>query len=366
MLHFLQRAHPTTFRLPSIHGMATDFVLACASAIVLMGIRSMMRFISVGLVTLFLSSCSDSDAPSSEDPGNFIEASAVGYQAAPALAIGEGATLVWFKALVSGSTVPEGQAPAKIGRLEIAKKCSFPRPSANETLVQVQTSESGLPTGIVALSDAQVQALSEEELQDPSAARQRAAMKVVDVVVTDTRGPIYLVLAGGNDIVWNIEKAPNSVISHVAIIGGDNAGIANLDPSVPVTALTGKAAKDCGVAAARLPKSSWTIVAQANEGDMAAIDSVKLQTEKYNRYSSWFHTTFGKDSEAVTIGIARMSHALIGTVPASLEARLPYRGILGSTVLLAPTRSVFYSASPDDYAAKIRELLASKSANTGG
>lgn len=326
----------------------------------------MMRFISVGLAALVLSSCSDSDAPSSEDPANYIEASPVGYQAAPALAIGEGATLAWYKALVSGSTVPDGQAPAKISRLEIAKKCSFPRPAANETLVQVQTSDSGLPTGIVALSDAQLQALSEDELQNPAAARQRAAMKLVDVVVNDTRGPIYLVLAGGNDTVWNIEKAPNSVISHVAILGGDNAGIANLDPSVPVTALTNKSAKDCGVVAARLPKSGWTIVAEANEGDMAAIDSVKLQTEKYNHYNSWFRATFGKDSESVTIGVARMSHALIGTVPASLEERLPYRGISGATVQLAPTRSVFYSASPDDYATKIRELLASRSANTGG
>ena len=36
----------------------------------------------------------------------------------------------------------------------------------------------------------------------------------------------------------------------------------------------------------------------------------------------------------------------------------------GATVLLAPTRSVFYSASPDDFAAKLREALSGAAANT--
>lgn len=327
----------------------------------------MIRLITVGLAAIFLSACSDSDAPSGEDPAAYIEVSPFGYQAAPAVAVGEKAILAWYKALVSGSRLPDGQTPAKIGWLEVAKKCSFPRPAPSETLIQVQTSASGLPTGIVAFSDAQIQALATtatEQPADPEAARNSASMKLVDVVVTDTRGPIYLVLAGGKDILWNIQKAPNAVISHVALVAGDNAGIANLDPSVPVAALTGATAADCGVVAARRPSDSWAISAGAKEGDMAAIDEVKLHTERYQRYNAWFQTTFGRESESVAIGIAYMSHALIGPAPDSLEARLPYQGIEGATVLLAPTGTVFYSASPDDFAAKIRDLLSSKATST--
>lgn len=328
----------------------------------------MMRIMTVGLAALFLSACSDSDAPSGDDPADYIERSAVGYQAAPAVAVGEKAVLAWYKALVSGSSPLDGQVPAKIGRLDVAKKCSFPRPAAKDTLVQVQTSDSGLSTGIVALSETQIAALSKPEAiaeldADPAAARNRIAMKLVDVVITDTRGPIYLVLAGGKDILWNIQKAPNAEISNVALIADDNAGIANLDPSIPVTALTGKTAADCGVMAARLPKESWTIVAEAAEGDMAAIDEVNRRTGQYDRYNAWFKATFGQDSDPVTTGIARMSHALIGPIAASLEERLPYRGIAGATVLLAPTQSVFYSASPDDFAAKLREALSGATAN---
>jgi hypothetical protein len=79
----------------------------------------------------------------------------------------------------------------------------------------------------------------------------------------------------------------------------------------------------------------------------------------YDRYNSWFRSTFGQDSDAVAVGFARMSHVLIGPAPA-MESRQPYRGLSGATVMLAPTEKVFFATSPDDYAAKIRELIASQ------
>jgi hypothetical protein len=323
-----------------------------------------IKFIAAAfLAALLLSGCSDSDAPSGDDPADYMEASPGGYQAAPAVTVGEKAVLVWFKALVSGSSLPDGQAPSKIGWIEAAKKCRFPAPKGNERLVQVMTQASGLPTGIVALSKPQIQALSSPEAlakihEDAAAARERAALKLVDVVVTDSSAPVYLVLAGGDDILWNIQKAAGATIAQVALIAGENGGIANLDPAVPVSALNGPEAKTCGAVPARKPKDNWTVVTEAAGGDIVAIDHVKRLTEDYGHYNTWFKETFGQESDPITIGIARMSHALVGPPVPSLDQRLPYRPLTDASVLLAPSQTIFYSASADDFPAAIEQVLA--------
>ncbi len=169
---------------------------------------------------------------------------------------------------------------------------------------------------------------------------------MVDVVVTETERPVYLVLAGPWDVLWNLHKAKGVGISRAAILGVGNAGIVNLDPGVPVTVLAGNAGAACKTTAHRRPQDYWQVVREAAKGDRTSKQAVESRMTVYAKYDRWFTSNFGKSSEGVTIGIEMMSHALVGPVPASLEARVPYHGFAGSTVRLAPADHAFFAASP--------------------
>lgn len=337
--------------------------------------RTMIRFLSLGILTLLLAGCSDSDAPPQGNPADSLRTDRFGYQVGSDVVVGKDNSLNWLKSVVTGYAPVEGERPAKIGWIETTPSCKFPLPSVGDKLVQVHTNGTKQVSDVFALSQADVLERAQNYVsqwqndgKDPGINSNRSGdrLRVVDVIVTETEAPVYLVLAGGFDTLWNIQKSAKARISRVAIIGTRNAGIVNLEPGTPVTVLAGNAVKDCKISPSRRPQPFWRVVEAAKGGDQISKEAVASRNAIYNRYDSWFRASFGKASEEVTVGIDQMNHAIVGPLPASPDERLPYRGITDATVQLARTDYAFVAASRDDYDSKHTELVTRKAQQLAG
>ena len=84
----------------------------------------MIRFLSLGIFSLLVSGCSDSDSPPQGIPADSLKTDRVGYKVSSDVIVGKDNSLSWLKAVVAGYAPVEGERPARIGWLETARSKS--------------------------------------------------------------------------------------------------------------------------------------------------------------------------------------------------------------------------------------------------
>lgn len=320
------------------------------------------------IICTLLAGCSDDRPP--EGAPNRPARSNFGYRVFSGVLVGAEQKIGWFKAAVSNVGPSTGTTKITLETLQPAENCMFPRPPGGVKVVQVQVYESDQLSDLVAIADVDILRSAntyiggwQERGREPViySPEYDDRLHVVDVVITATDAPVYLVLAGGRNIMWNIHKAENARIDRVAVIGVTHTAIANLDAAVPVSAIGEKAAARCQIRPARAPKDHWSLVEKARNGNKDAKEGVGKASKIYTTYNKWFTNTFGVPSEANTIGFEKMSHAIVGPVPASLDARVVYNSLDGARVLAASADHMFFAPSRSEYE-KIRSQLVKEKA----
>ncbi|MGQ2918892.1 MULTISPECIES: hypothetical protein [Rhizobium] len=323
----------------------------------------MQKIIAFILSCSLLAGCSN-DQPPQEAP-NRPARSNFGYRVPVGVLVEAEQKISWFKSAVSNAGSPSGVTQVILAPLQPAENCTFPRPPQGVQVVQIQVDESQQLSDIFAIPDTDILRSAnsfigswQKDGREPVifSPGYNDHLGVVDVVVTASEKPVYLVLAGGRNVMWNIHKAPNARIHRVAIISLTHTAIANLEAAVPVSVIDGKAANRCQIRPARSPKDHWTLVERAKKGEKEVKAGVSKLLGTYNAYNKWFNGTFGVQSEASTIGFDRMSHAIVGPVPASLDERIPYNTLDKARVLTAAADHLFFAASNSEYE-KVRSQL---------
>ena len=124
--------------------------------------------------------------------------------------------------------------------------CTLRSPDAGEKVMGVRLENALLPGLLHAFSDAQmvdqllrnVEAVTQDGADIATDMALAGTKTSLDVFLTDTSAPLYLVLQNmGTGIVWNLHTAPDGTIAHVALIGADFSGVANLPADTSVEAL---------------------------------------------------------------------------------------------------------------------------------
>ena len=237
--------------------------------------------------------------------------------------------------------------------------CELRAPLASEKIAGVRIENALLPAPLSAFSDQQ---LTEQVLQNIEAVTQGGvasgqAMALtgqktsLDVFVTDTSAPLYLVLQNmGPGVIWNLQLAPDVEVAHVAMIGSDFSGVANLPADTTVEALlvadfvppyqygADDAPRACMIRPWRNPQPDWIGSLKTQAGSLTFQNQMYSYTKGYQAYNRWFTETLGVDAATNTITARDAAHVLLGPMPAE---PFSYRSMAGQDIRMMEADNLF-------------------------
>jgi hypothetical protein len=187
-----------------------------------------------------------------------------------------------------------------------------------------------------------------------------------DVAVTETTRPVYLVLFNwyGNRI-WNIHLAPGARVERVVLLGGDQAGVANLDPVVPVEVIPAAGLAGCGI------EPAYTLNPNARFFSMAKVEGaspsdreeatarVAALENSISAYDTWFRDSFGVKADEIRAGFDQGMISVVGPVPGEAEPKAIYAAIKGARI--RTTQDAYFeivgqSALPESFAGRVEAI----------
>lgn len=249
------------------------------------------------------------------------------------------------------------EIPATVAPIAPLDTCTPRRPAPNETIVNVQVNFGGPPTGVHALSKAELAKQTMEWIgriqsrQSDLDYMPRSKGNPVEsktVVLTDTSAPLYLILQSSDPTLWNVQAAPGVEIAHVAMVGRPGmgfhgpAGDYGIDP-ILISA-------DCAAYPARAPAPHWDLYERPGALNSSNDYEGKAE-ERHRAYTTWFEATFGIPSEQGAIGAWEASHVFAGPVPAT---PFPYFPMEGAIIRAVPAEHM-YHGSEEQIAAALRD-----------
>lgn len=311
----------------------------------------------------------------SGDPAESLSTELRGYEAPVGVMMGVDEKPYWVQAALKGfREVGKGDIPGRLEQRNGISGCLLTRPAAGDKVALVMVDGSPMPAPIYAFSRKLVGDRAETLInvykqmgkgESPSDAG-ADQYEAVDVVVTERPAPVHLVLASAaNGILFNIQLADGARVSRVAVVGGDNMAVANLDPATPIEFLTGSAKDVCGVAPLRMPADHWQFVRNAHEAGGSLDKLLADNVGHAQRWSAWHRSSFGIDSEPGAIGAESTAAVLVGPMPASPKGRVTYRPLKGAVVLMSPNDHIL-AGSPADYKKLNDELVRAAATEAAG
>ncbi|MEC9468168.1 MAG: hypothetical protein VYA18_00505 [Pseudomonadota bacterium] len=337
-----------------------------------------MRFKKGFAVALCFGLLACSDNVPSGDPQSGLKRDMRGYKASPGVLVAEDGTPHWIQSAVTGykETTLDTDLPAKVVMQQPTAFCRFRKPNLGEYIGNVHVGTGNMHAPIYTWSKTKIreraQKLAEnaqKPADDPRKIRvdtmvlsaKDDSFPVVDVVVTETEKPVYLILQNEfGKILWNIHLAPGARISHVVALGVGDIAFANLDPDVPVEMAGARTLRSCGVQPWRKMQDHWLFARNAKENPSLHEEPVAKNKAAYRKYDSWFKSAFGIRSEQNLAGVERSTHVLVGPLPEDLDDRIPFRPLGGSLVIMTPVENIAVagkSGYEDKAMAQIRPLV---------
>lgn len=317
------------------------------------------------VMAVLLSACSD-DGPPDGDPAALLKKEMRGYRAPIGVMVGLNETAYWVESALAGYRRADAKddVPAALEFLTPNGGCNFGAPTKDEVLAKVQIDGSNMKGPIFAASNGDIATATQQYIANVQQRgdeafvpvnRGEGQLGVVDVVVTETSKPVYLVISYSFATIFNIHLADGARLSRIALIGSATGGVANVDKSVPVRSLTGRAMDSCEVAPLRMPADHWLFVRNVKENSslQSYLDRNRSQARAF---SNWFRSNFGVGNEPDAIGSSEASHVLVGPLPESLDKRVTYRPLADAIVRLTKN-DIVYGGSEDEFMAKKSVLI---------
>lgn len=231
--------------------------------------------------------------------------------------------------------------PGKVEVLEEQPGCDFTPPSKG-AFVGLATVAETTPIGLATYNDGHIAdavqylAVSYRKLgkmQDISL--EGLSFEVGDIAVTETAKPVYLVLdARFNRVVYNIHLAPGARLDRVILIGGIEAGVANLPADVPVEVISDDRIDACGYQPT-YPLNPGHLFFQSAASGVMKQEEVDLRLAQFavaeQRWDKKFRAAFGVSPDGLSTGsVGGVSLATVGPVPALPEGRAIWKPVEGA------------------------------------
>lgn len=297
---------------------------------------------------------------------------AAGLVATPMIAATAGNKPVFIYEVMTGYSGHDGLAvPAEITTIRPILGCRLTRPMPGTLVGHGTAGDSQMPLGITTYSDLHlagaVQAFADASRKvgpDGVITLDGPRYQAYDVAVTATGAPIYLVLENrsGNRI-WNIHVAEGVRIERVVLLGGNQAGVANLDPLVPVEVILGTGLADCGIVPAYAPTPGKLADGDPGEGDQpmskAELDKALGLAEAYD---IWFRDSFEVRASESRVGFDTGMMSVIGPVPTGEAPRPVWASVSGARLRTTHDRFLDIEgqvAAGQDFDGRVRAIAKS-------
>jgi hypothetical protein len=334
-----------------------------------------MKFIIALPLLVALYSCSNDGIPD-DDIAEGVHPESYGVQLPEFKLVDRELKLHWLQEYVTGYGDPsETAAPAAIQPISLATNCSLPKPAPGSMLAHVVTDHGKGRVPFYAMDAASVDYMGKQLAamvkmnRNPSMmlGKTDGLLYRIDVIVTETSKPVHLVLASRTGALWNIQTAPGVRLSAVTLISQTSmSAVANLDAKVPVSAMTGDIAKQCGAIPAVEPVNAYPGLKMQIHKDYGKEKKIDTVNAAWRKYNTFFTRVYGLGTRSVSVGANALYHAAVGPVPAKPEDRIAYKGLEGATIRMTPATLAFYGSERNYAAARRATAIKSASRTTGG
>ncbi len=303
---------------------------------------------------------------------DFLADDGDGMHARGPIAAGAGNQAVFINEVITGYTTGVSHdVPVEITTIRPILGCRLTPPLEGSIVGHVTSGASGVPLAMRTYNDAhlasEVQGFVNNYRQSGGENHligDGPAYEAYDVAVTEIIAPLYLVLENrtGNRI-WNIHLAPGARIERVVLLGGAQAGVANLDPVVPVEVILGDGLAACGVNPAYPLNAGHLFFQSLQNGAISPqqaeekLAAIKAAVEAYD---NWFRDSFGIEAVASRVGFDSGTISVIGPVPGQqADGKAIFAAMQGAKI--RTTQDQFFEISGQvstgaDFASRVRAI----------
>ena len=234
-------------------------------------------------------------------------------------------------------------APAGYHSVNVSSRCDVPRPRQQAKIVHVEIHGGYDTVPMVFLTR---NGLTRYARPSKRAVANRVYDQViknnngiVDLYLTDTSRPIYLVLAANDPTVWAFHMAEGVQVDGVAAISHAPQGIANLPDGgrIGFVEFHNEKQSECAVTPKRRVDETWTAlqtISQTGHDASAFKKVIRDAREDYADYRRWVRAKVGEPESVITA--YRTSHVLVGPMP---DTPIPY-GPLGDAFVIHSTSAI--------------------------
>ena len=309
------------------------------------------------------------------DPADYLSDSSDGVSARGPIAARVGNLPVFISDVITGyTTLVESDVPAEIMTVRPILGCKFTPPLEGTVVGHVVAGKSGVRTALSTYNDLTlaesvqtfVNVYRELGIADPFFGSP-PAYEGYDIAVTETRAPVYLVLEDkwGQDRLWNIHLAEGARIERVILLGGSQAGVANLDPVIPVEVILNDGLGACGIAPTYPLNDGHLFFQSMQNGAMSSAEAeekLAVIQSRVDAYDIWFRDSFGMTATESRIGYDEGTLSVVGPVPGAADPKAVFAPIKGSKI--RTTQDQFFEiagqvAAGEGFEARVRAIATS-------
>ena len=284
---------------------------------------------------------------------------------------------VFIKDVISGyKTRIATDVPAEITMIRPISGCRLTAPLDGTVVGHATSGEGGLALPMLTYNDANLAGAVQgfvDGYRDSGATDvpypSGLAYEAHDVAVTETGAPVYLVLeSSARNQIWNIHTVPGVQIERVVLLGGAHAGVANLDPVVPVEVLPGDAMAACGIEPAYPLNPGHRFFQVLMDGSASAKAEAEAEAkyvemqDRIAAYNTWFRDSFGVLADATRAGFDGSTLSVNGPQPGEAAPMAAYAPIKGARIRM--TQDVYFEidgqvAAGEDFAGRVKAIATS-------
>lgn len=228
-------------------------------------------------------------------------------------------------------------APVSFVSFEPNPECTVSPPSAGAALHNIRIERGNLPTEAHAfatplMADALITHI--EGIRSGNSRNYRIGkmaqgrMAKVDVFVTDTSAPVYLMLQDlASRTIWNLHLAEGVTLENMVLIG-DTPAVAGLPDGTGVEALrvsdfvedmefgSNDEIKPCMIAPWRVPQEDWLGLAKAKSGNTLFENQMYSYNAGARAFAAWYTGALpGRTPDENLVSVKQAAHVLAGEVP---------------------------------------------------